>query len=81
MCQRDPFRHDGKRRAPAPLILLRLGAFASLRDMTENEIAKHIRKQLLTYLRLTDKRLGLLINFNVSLIKDGISRVVNSLPE
>ncbi|HKA20377.1 MAG TPA: GxxExxY protein [Blastocatellia bacterium] len=39
------------------------------------------RKQLLTYLRLADKRLGLLINFNVSLIKDGISRVVNALPE
>jgi len=37
------------------------------------------RKQLLTYLRLTDKRLGLLINFNVDLIKDGITRVVNNL--
>jgi GxxExxY protein len=39
------------------------------------------KKQLLTYLRLTDKRLGLLINFNVELIKDGISRVVNGLTE
>jgi len=39
------------------------------------------RKQLLTYLRLADKRLGLLINFTVGLIKDGISRVVNALPE
>jgi GxxExxY protein len=37
------------------------------------------RKQLLTYLRLTGKRLGLLINFNVELIKDGITRVVNKL--
>lgn len=37
------------------------------------------KKQLLTYLRLADKRVGLLINFNVSLIKDGISRVVNGL--
>jgi len=37
------------------------------------------RKQLLTYLRLTDKRLGLLINFNVELIKDGLTRVVNNL--
>jgi GxxExxY protein len=37
------------------------------------------RKQLLTYLRLTGKRLGLLINFNVELIKDGITRVVNNL--
>jgi GxxExxY protein len=39
------------------------------------------KKQLLTYLRLTNCRLGLLINFNVPLIKNGISRVVNGLPE
>jgi GxxExxY protein len=37
------------------------------------------KKQLLTYLRLADKRLGLVINFNVVLIKDGIHRVVNGL--
>ncbi|MGH9821227.1 MAG: GxxExxY protein [Pyrinomonadaceae bacterium] len=36
-------------------------------------------KQVRTYLRLTDLRLGLLINFNVDLIKDGIRRVVNDL--
>ena len=42
-------------------------------------IAPVHRKQLLTYLRLADKRLGLLINFNVELIKDGITRVVNNL--
>jgi GxxExxY protein len=36
-------------------------------------------KILLTYLRLTDIRLGLLINFNVDLIKNGIRRVVNDL--
>ena len=35
--------------------------------------------QLRTYLRLTDLHLGLLINFNVCLIKDGIRRVVNNL--
>lgn len=39
------------------------------------------RKQLLTYLKLTDKRLGLLINFGEALIKDGITRIVNRLPE
>lgn len=39
------------------------------------------RKQLETYLRLTDKRLGLLINFNEVLIKNGIQRVVNRLAE
>jgi GxxExxY protein len=39
------------------------------------------KKQLLTYLRLADKRLGLLINFGSELIRDGISRVVNGLKE
>ncbi len=37
------------------------------------------KKQLLTYLRLADKRLGLLINFGSELMCDGISRVVNGL--
>jgi len=40
-------------------------------------IAPVHKKQLLTYLRLADKRLGLLINFGGALIKDGIRRVVN----
>lgn len=44
-------------------------------------IAPVHRKQLLTYLRLADKRVGLLINFGSELIKDGISRVVNGLKE
>jgi GxxExxY protein len=35
--------------------------------------------QLLTYLRLTDCKLGLLMNFNVLRLKDGIRRVVNNL--
>ena len=33
--------------------------------------------QLLTYLRLSEKKLGLLINFNVPVLKDGIIRLVN----
>jgi GxxExxY protein len=35
------------------------------------------RAQLLTYLRLTDRRLGLLMNFNEELMKHGIERVIN----
>ena len=38
-------------------------------------------KQLLTYLRLADKKLGLLINFGEARIKNGISRIVNGLPD
>ncbi len=63
--------------------------------MTENEIETaivntcyniHVEliapvhpKQLLTYLRITDLKLGLLVNFNEKLIKDGITRIVNNL--
>ncbi len=42
-------------------------------------IAPVHQKQLLTYLKLTDIKLGLLINFNEKLIKDGITRIVNNL--
>ena len=44
-------------------------------------IAPVHKKQLLTYLKMADKRLGLLINFNFALIKDGITRIVNGLKE
>ena len=36
------------------------------------------KKQLLIYLRLADKPLGLLINFNEPLLKDGITRIINT---
>ena len=45
------------------------------------EVAPVHKKQLLTYLRLSGKHLGLLINFNVALIRDGITRLVDHLPE
>ena len=44
------------------------------------QLAPVHHKTLLTYLRLTDLKVGLLVNFNVSLIKDGIKRVVNGMP-
>lgn len=44
----------------------------------ENIVPVH-KKQLLTYLRLTGNKLGLLINFGSELIRDAISRVVNGL--
>jgi GxxExxY protein len=57
--------------------------------MTENPISKEIvdaaynihKKQVLTYLRLTDNKLGLLINFNEEVIRTGITRIVNGLDE
>ena len=44
----------------------------------ENLMPVH-KKQLLTYLKLTGMKLGLLVNFNEELIKNGITRIVNSL--
>ena len=41
------------------------------------EIKPVHKKQLFTYLRLTGKTIGLLINFNENLLKDGIARIVN----
>ena len=39
------------------------------------------RKQLQTYLRLADRRLGYLLNFGEALLRDGIVRAVNGLPD
>ena len=65
------------------------GFFADL--VVENQIIVEIiaidvlapvhRRQLLTYLKPAVERLGLLINFNVALIKDGIIRIANGLRE
>ena len=45
------------------------------------QLSKLHHKQLFTYLKLSNKSLGLLLNFGVPLMKDGIVRVVNNLPE
>jgi GxxExxY protein len=45
------------------------------------QVAPIHKKQLITYLRLADKRLGLLINFGDGLIKNGITRIANGLRE
>lgn len=43
------------------------------------ELHEVFYSQLATYLKLTNLKLGLLINFNTPLIKDGIHRIVNKL--
>ena len=45
----------------------------------KEKLSKIDKPQLLTYLRLSEKRLGLLINFHVKLLREGIHRVVNNL--
>ncbi len=46
---------------------------------SQEAIAPVHQKQVLTYLRLTGIKLGLLVNFNEALIRDGIQRIVNKL--
>jgi GxxExxY protein len=55
------------------LVLIELKSVEALTDV--------FKKQTLTYLRLTGLRLGLLMNFNEVLLKNGIKRIVNGLPE
>jgi GxxExxY protein len=51
-------------------------------DLKAKEIVTAIdRQKLLTYLRLSNKKLGLIINFHVTKLKNGIERIVNGLPE
>jgi GxxExxY protein len=45
------------------------------------ELARVHSKQVLTQLRLSDRKLGLLINFGEIHLKDGIRRIVNGLPD
>ena len=55
------------------LVLIELKSVEALKDV--------FKKTTLTYLRLTGLRLGLLMNFNEVLLKNGIKRIVNGLPE
>ena len=45
------------------------------------QLAKVHHKQLFTYLKLADKRLGLLLNFGADLMKEGIKRIANGMED
>jgi GxxExxY protein len=80
-----------EKQKPLPLIYeeVRLDVGYRIDIIVENKLIIEIKSvealndvhfaQLLTYLKLTNCKLGLLINFNVSLIKNGVKRVVNNL--
>jgi GxxExxY protein len=82
-----------QRQVPVPIVWddiqfeqgYRLGLIVESKVLVEIKSVEGIepvhKKQLLTYLRLMDKQLGLLINFNEELIRNGIKRVVNGLEE
>jgi GxxExxY protein len=52
-----------------------------IENKTVDKIAPIHVAQLLTYLKLKDCRLGYLLNWNVTLMKDGIKRIVNNLKQ
>jgi len=80
-----------EKQKPLPLIYeeVKLDVGYRIDIIVENKLIVEIKSvealndvhfaQLLTYLKLTSCKLGLLINFNVSLIKNGVKRVVNNL--
>mgnify|MGYP000931693114 CR=1 FL=1 len=47
-----------------------------MNELIEEELAPVFEAQLLTYMRLTECRVGLLMNFNVPVLKNGIKRLV-----
>ncbi|OYU81042.1 MAG: GxxExxY protein [Flavobacterium sp. BFFFF1] len=80
-----------ERQKPMPLFYddVKLDIGYRLDLMVENKLILELKSvetlsdvhfaQLLTYLKLSECRLGMLINFNVSLIKNGIRRIANNL--
>jgi len=50
-------------------------------NKAKSEVSAVDKQALLTYMKLLNVRLGLLINFNVAKLVDGVHRIVNNLPE
>ncbi len=80
-----------KTQVPMPLVYKEVKQDVGYRIdlLVENKVILEIKSienlapvhfaQTLTYLKLSEKKLGLLINFNTKLLKDGIHRIVNNL--
>ena len=76
---------------PVPFKGIRLGTDLRLDLLIEDKVIVDLKAKeklspidgpkLLTYLRLSDMHLGLILNFHVEVLRDGISRVVNKLSE
>lgn len=79
-----------RKKKPMPLIYekVRLDCGYRMDLLVENKVVVEIKcvealndvhmAQILTYLKLGNYKLGLLINFNVFLLKDGIKRIINN---
>jgi len=84
---------DFKRQLPLPVVYknVKLDCGYRLDIVVENMIIVELKTveklmpiheaQLLTYLKLTNKTVGLLLNFNVPLLRDGVKRIVNNFKD
>lgn len=82
-----------KQQKPLPVVYrgVKLECGYRMDLMIENEVVVEIKSvekllpihkaQLMSYLKLSDCKVGLLINFNIEVLKDGIQRVVNNFPD
>jgi GxxExxY protein len=77
--QQVPIRYKGKLLANPLRLDLRVNRLVIVDSKSVTEYNKIFDAQMLTYLRLTGLRLGLVVNFGERLVKDGIHRVVNRL--
>jgi GxxExxY protein len=85
------FRVDEQKPLPVTYKEVRLDCGYRLDLVVEDEIiveVKAIEKllpihdaQILSYLRLSNKKIGLLMNFHVPVLKDGLKRIVNEFPD
>jgi len=76
-----PFEYEGIRFEEGYRLDMLVDKKVIVEIKSVKKIAGVHKKQLLTYLRLMDKRLGLLINFNAELMREGISRVANGMKD
>jgi len=74
-----PIFYKGKQLASPSRLDLKINDFVLVDNKAVTEWNKVFEAQMLTYLRLTKLKLGLVINFGERYVKDGIHRVVNGL--
>ena len=74
-----PVRYKGLEIEAGYRVDLLVGGCIVVENKSVQELAPIHEAQLLTYLKLSGRRLGFLVNWNVPLIKDGIHRMVNRL--
>ena len=74
-----PIRYKGKRLGEPLRLDLLVGKKVIVECKAVSSYNQLFEAQTLTYLRLTDLKLGIVINFGEELVKNGINRVVNNL--